>query len=329
MLPEDNHRQKILLAPDNYGKFDFNVQVGFHHQYMRNMLQLNNGNGTFSEVGQLAGISNTDWSWAPLFADYDNDGLKDLMVTNGYYRDYTNLDFIKYMDDFVKVKGRLKREDVLELIKMMPSSNVVNYIFENRGGLNFSNKTKEWGMQRPSSSNGASYADLDNDGDLDIVVNNINADAFIYRNNTSIDSSRHYLSVTLKGTRKNTMAVGAKVMLTAGGKKQFREQMPTRGYLSTVSHVLHFGIRKGDAIDTLLVTWPGGNQQLLTNIDSDQNIELKESYATVRSEAYKFKPLFVSIASPIQHSNKPAEVNDFKRQQLLVNPLSFGGPCLA
>ncbi|MEL6945654.1 MAG: VCBS repeat-containing protein, partial [Bacteroidota bacterium] len=129
MLPEDNERQKLLLAPDNYAKFDHNVRSGFYYQYMRNMLQLNNGNGTFSEVGQLAGLSNTDWSWAALAADYDNDGWKDLYVTNGYNRDYTNLDFINYMDDFVQRKGRLQREDVLEMIENMPASDVSNYIF--------------------------------------------------------------------------------------------------------------------------------------------------------------------------------------------------------
>ena len=127
-------RQKLLLAPDNYDKFDLNVRSGFYYQYMRNMLHLNNGNGTFSETGQIAGISNTDWSWAALFADYDNDGWKDLFVTNGYFRDYTNLDFINYMNEYVKEKGRLKREDVMEIIKEMPSSNVINYIFQNNQG---------------------------------------------------------------------------------------------------------------------------------------------------------------------------------------------------
>ncbi len=328
MLPEDNHRQKILLAPDNYGKFDFNVKVGFHYQYMRNMLQVNNGNNTFSEVGQLAGISNTDWSWAPLFADYDNDGWKDLMVTNGYYRDYTNLDFIKYMDDFVKVKGRLKREDVLEIIKKMPSSNVVNYIFGNNGGTKFTDKTREWGLYRPSSSNGAAYADLDNDGDLDLVVNNINEKAFLYKNNT--DNANQYISVALKGSKANTMGIGARVMLSYHGKKQYREQMPTRGYLSTVSPVLHFGLGSNTSVDTLLVTWPGGNQQLLTNVKAGQVITLNEADAAKSAQPNKTsKPLFKKTTSPIQFTSKLPEVNDFKRQPLLINPLSFQGPVLA
>ncbi|MEN0051959.1 MAG: VCBS repeat-containing protein, partial [Bacteroidota bacterium] len=145
MLPEDNKRQKLLLAPDNYAKFEHNVRSGFYYQYMRNMLQLNNGNATFSEIGQLAGISNTDWSWAALAADYDNDGWKDLYVTNGYNRDFTNLDFINYMDDFVQQKGRLQREDVLEMIENMPASDVLNYMFQGSEDLKFTDQSKAWG----------------------------------------------------------------------------------------------------------------------------------------------------------------------------------------
>jgi hypothetical protein len=332
MLPQDNHRQKILLAPDNYGKFDFNVQVGFHYQYMRNMLQLNNGNNSFSEIGQLAGVSNTDWSWAPLFADYDNDGWKDLLVTNGYFRDYTNLDFIKYMDDYVKEKGRLKREDVLELIGRMPSSNVVNYIYSNNGGASFTDRTKEWGMDRSSSSNGAAYADLDNDGDLDVAVSNINAPAFIYKNNTSSDTSKHYLSVMLKGNGLNTSGIGAKVTLIAGGKSQHQEQMPARGYLSSVSPVLHFGLTQSK-IDTLSVTWTGGKHQLLTSIACDQLVTVSEADSSpgvlVATSQRPNVTLFKRITSRVSYESKTATVNDFKRQPLLINPMSFQGPCLA
>ncbi|HMB63178.1 MAG TPA: VCBS repeat-containing protein, partial [Eudoraea sp.] len=198
MLPEDNRRQKLLLAPDNYEKFDLNLHSGFHYQYMRNMLQLNNGNGTFSEIGQLAGISNTDWSWAALLADYDNDGFKDLFVTNGYYRDYTNLDFINYMDDFVKSRGRLMREDVLDIIQQMPSSNLTNYYFSNKDGVTFSEETKTFGLDQASNSNGAAYADLDNDGDLDLIVNNINKPAYVYRNESG-GNNANSLSVELRG----------------------------------------------------------------------------------------------------------------------------------
>ncbi len=181
MLPEGNHRQKLLFAPDNYEKVEVNIHSGFYYQFMRNMLHLNNGNGTFSEIGQLSGISNTDWSWAPLFADYDNDGWKDLYVTNGYLRDYTNMDFMKYMSDFLQDRS-VMRKDLLDLVQKMPASDVVNYIFKNNGDLTFTKTNTQWGVTTPSNSNGAAYADLDNDGDLDLVVNNINLPAFIYQN---------------------------------------------------------------------------------------------------------------------------------------------------
>ncbi len=210
MLPEDNRRQKLLFAPDNYEKFDLNIRSGFGYQYMRNMLQINNGpipesaarglgkqDVYFSEAGQQAGISNTDWSWAPLLADYDNDGWKDLFVTNGYLRDFTNMDFIKYMNDYIQSKGRLNREDVLELVHQIPASNLTNYVFANRQDGSFSNKTQAWGMTRHSNSNGAAYADLDNDGDLDLVINNVNEPAFIYRNETN--GRQHYLQIKLQG----------------------------------------------------------------------------------------------------------------------------------
>src|SRR5450432_519993 len=154
MLPEDNKRQKLLFAPDNYEKFELSLRSGFYYPYMRNMLQLNNGNGTFSETGQLAGISNTDWSWAPLFADYDNDGWKDVYISNGYLRDYTNMDFLKYMGDYLKDR-RLLRRDILALVQQIPSSRVKNYIFRNKGDLTFENACIRWGLDTASNSNGA------------------------------------------------------------------------------------------------------------------------------------------------------------------------------
>ncbi len=329
MLPEDNHRQKQLFSPDNYEKFDLNIRSGFYYQYMRNMLHINNGNGTFSEVGQLSGISNTDWSWAPLFADYDNDGSKDLYVTNGLPRDYTNMDFVKYMGDFLLNKN-LMREDILKLVHNMPSSNVKNYMFKNNGDLSFSNMGKKWGFDISSNSNGAAYADLDNDGDLDLIVNNINQPAFIYQNNSDKQLKHNYLKLKLQGAGQNTQGLGARLWIYTKNKQQYLEQMPTRGYQSSVSPVLHFGLGNSSAIDSLRIVWLSGKQQLIKNLKSNQQLSLQEKNATVIYKIPEALPaIFKEVKSPLSFQHQKNTINDFKRQPLLINPLSFSGPCLA
>ncbi|PCJ98731.1 MAG: RNA-binding protein [Flavobacteriaceae bacterium] len=329
MLPETNRRQKLLLSPDNYEKFNLNIRSGFHYQYMRNMLQLNNGNGTFSEIGQLAGISNTDWSWAPLFADYNNDGWKDLYVTNGYYRDYTNLDFIDYMEEFVQAKGRLKREDVLQIIKEMPSSNITNYMFVNQKGAFFSNETESFGMRHISNSNGAAYADLDNDGDLELIVNNINTPAFIYRNESQKESDRNYLQVKLVGSALNTQGLGAKITIYNKGSLQRLDQMITKGYLSSVSPVLHFGLGNENNIDSLSITWNSGKNQVVYNLKANQVQVLDEKNAvSIQRTKTKIAPIFKEILAPVRHANADVVINDFKRQSLLISQFSHSGPCM-
>jgi hypothetical protein len=329
MLPEDNKRQKLLFGADNYDAFDLNVKVGFYYQYMRNMLQLNNGNNTFSEVGQLAGISNTDWSWAPLFADYDNDGWKDLFVSNGYARDYTNMDFLKYMSDNLSDK-RVMRQDLLDMSNQIPVSQIKSYFFKNNGDATFTNTSALWGVSQPSNSNGAAYVDLDNDGNVDLVVNNINQPAFIYENQARQQNGNHYLSINLKGADANTQGIGAKVIIYSGIKKQYLEQMPTRGYQSNVSPVLHFGLGKVKKVDSLLIIWQRGKTQLLKNIAADRQITLNEKdaiAAVIKPEGVK--PLFKEVPSLIAFHKKVTTTNDFKRQPLMVNPISFSGSCLA
>ncbi len=330
MLPEDNHRQKLLFSPDNYEAFELNLRVGFYYQYMRNMLHLNNGDGTFSEIGQLTGLSNTDWSWAPLWADYDNDGWKDLYVTNGYQRDYTNMDFLKYMGDFLQNnRGNVRRQNLLDLVQKMPASNVVNYMFKNNGNLTFDNTGAPWGLSQVSNSNGAAYADLDNDGDLDLVVNNINQPAFIYQNDANKQLKHHYLQLKLEGAGMNTQGIGAKITLYAKGKQQYLEQMPTRGYQSSVSPVLHFGLGEEQTIDSLRIVWQSGQQQLIKNIQADQVLTLQEKNASNMDAMPTFiAGSFQEVKSPISFRHQDAAVNDFKRQPLLVSPLSFSGPCL-
>lgn len=349
MLPADNHRQKLLFAPDNYEAFDLNLRAGFNHQYMRNMLHINNGVGdrgqgvkgddaknslpTFSEVGQQLGLSNTDWSWSPLFADYDNDGWKDLFVTNGYTRDYTNMDFLKYMGDFLQNnRGNVRRQNLMELVQKMPASGVMSYLFRNNGGqgtLSFSDVSKAWGITKSANSNGAVYADLDNDGDLDLVVNNINQPAFIYQNEANTRSKNHSLTIRLQGSGQNTQGIGASVILYSRGQRQYLEQMPSRGYQSSVSPLLHFGLGPVERVDSLRVVWPGGRYQLLYQVKADQVLTLTESQATGTYPPIKPAPAaFTEVKSPLAYRHPATTINDFKRQPLLINPLSFSGPCL-
>ena len=318
-----------MLTPDNYEKFNENLRSGFYYQYMRNMLQLNNGNGTFSEIGQQAGVSNTDWSWSALLADYDNDGWKDLYVTNGYYRDYTNLDFINYMNDYVKEKGRLQREDVMELIKGMPSSNVTNYIFQNKQGNSFQNNNQTWGITEASNSNGAIYADLDNDGDLDLVVNNINQPAFVYQNQSQKLNSNHFLQLQLIGEGGNTQGLGAKIKIFNAGEIQSLEQNPSRGYLSNVSFNLHFGLGNAAKADSLFITWSSGKVQKLYNVKANQLLTLTEKDAADKSLPVKAAAKwFTETTSHIKCASIDSSMNDFNRQLLLISQFSYSGPCI-
>lgn len=330
MLPEDNHRQKLLFSNDNFELFDMTVKAGLNAQYMRNMLHVNDGNGSFSEIGQLANVSNTDWSWAPLLADFDNDGWKDIFVSNGYLRDYTNLDFLKYMGDYLRDKqGAIQKSNLLELVKKMPASNVKNYAFKNSGNLRFKDKSAEWGLDAVSNSNGAAYADLDNDGDLDLVVNNINKPAFIYKNNT--DKSKGFLRVHLAGEGKNSFGTGAKVQLFINGMQQVQEQSMTRGFESSVSPVMVFGTGNATKIDSLIVTWSGKKRQKMINISSRQEIVLKEADAIIIDKPVNnpIESIFTSIAtSPVNFIHHQNAANDFKRQPLLINALSYSGPCM-
>lgn len=325
MLPEDNTRQKLLLSPDNYNKFELNIRSGFYFQYMRNMLHSNNADGTFSEIGQAAGISNTDWSWSALFQDFDNDGFKDLHISNGYKRDYTNLDFINYMDEYTRQKGKLKREDVMQIVEKMPASDVSNYIFKGSDSVFFTNKTKDWGLERPSNSNGVVTADLDNDGDLDLVVNNINAPAFVYENQSNRITNNSYLDLVFNGKYKG---IGTTVEVTTNSKSQYFEHYLQRGYQSSISEILHIGLGTDSVINTLTVKWPGGNTQILHKIKPGKKLILNETDALPVQHKLVTPgiTLFSEIKSSLSVTHSPNLFNDFDRQYLLITGLSHTGP---
>ncbi len=334
MLPEGNFRQKMVLGPDNYAKYKFLVDGGFHHQYMRNMLHLNQGD-SFSEIGQFAGVHSTDWSWSPLLADFDNDGFKDLFVTNGVKRDYTNMDFMNYA-----VQKRLEEMDkgtepaVKDLLENMPSINEPNYIYKNNGNLTFAKSTIDWGLGGASLSNGAAYADLDNDGDLDLIVNNTDQEAFIYRNNGEIRTKNHYIKLQLKGAGKNTNAIGSKVIIKLDTVNLYQELYPVRGFQSSVDPSLIFGIGAKSSIDEIKVIWPDGSIHIQTNVEANQTLVLEQSSALVK-DTDKSKPSVKTIFADItteglsSYEHKEDNFNDFDRESLLPNKLSTQGPSLA
>ncbi len=334
MLPEDNHRQKVLQVQENYDNFQFMVNQGVEKQYMRNMLQLNNGDGTFSEIGQLAGISNTDWSWCPLFADFDNDGYKDLFISNGYLRDYTNKDFLRFWGDY-KIKQAMNREPVnlFDLVKAMPASKYSNYIFKNNHDFTFSNEQKQWGFGLPENSNGAVYADLDNDGDLDLVVNNLNDKSAIYKNMSREYGHTSFLNVKLKYKGGNINAIGSKIYLYAGGQLQYVEVNPNRGYESCVSTVAHFGLEHLKTVDSMRVVWPDNKIQTLENISANQKLLIQynaDSVKAVLPNSEKIKNTIFSKATEfIPYTNEGFNEDDFKRQLLLTFMYSKTGPVIA
>lgn len=330
MLPEDNQRQKLLYGPENYEIYQNMIDNKFHHQLMRNMVQLNNGDGTFSEVGQLMGMSNTDWSWAPLVADFDNDGWKDLFITNGYLRDYTNMDFMKFYADKELKKAQGSPTALMDILKEMPSITTPNYIFRNTGGYQFENKVMEWGFTQPLLSNGAAHADLDNDGDLEIILNNVNNKASIYRNDSDRDN-HHFLQLQL-GTAYPLEAIGAKVWVYGQGNMQFQEFNPSRGFQSSMFTPLHFGLGKVEEVDSIKVVWADNKSQVLYQIPVNQKLVLNPKEAEVLQQwplKTPEEPLFLTLEDSMPYDHIEDDFNDFKRQSLMPNMLSHQGPHLA
>jgi enediyne biosynthesis protein E4 len=332
MLPEDNATQKMHSGADNYDKVQMLFQNGFHYQFSRNMLQLNNGNGTFSEVGQLAGVSNTDWSWTALGADFDLDGHKDLFITNGYVKDYTNMDFLKFSTELAtESQNKLSQSELLkEILAKMPGSKTENYMFKNNGNLTFSKVTHDWGLDGLGFSSGATYADLDNDGDLDLVVNKINEFAGVYRNNAETIVKNNYLKIKLKSDAPNVNAIGAIVSVYAGGQQQMQQNMPSRGYESSVDNTLVFGLNKTIIVDSVVVVWGDDKKQILTQVKPNQllTIEKNNTSIALKTDPLSISPLFISSNS-LNFIHKENEFQDFKTQTLLPHFLSRCGPHIA
>ncbi|MBL7696816.1 MAG: VCBS repeat-containing protein [Chitinophagaceae bacterium] len=332
MLAEDNRTQKMHSGAENFDKFQLLFTQGFYYQYSRNMLQKNNGDGTFSEVGQLAGVSNTDWSWSALFGDYDNDGYKDLLVTNGYLKDHTDMDFIRYsIDRLSRAMNKQTFDPIPVYIKKMPSLELSNYIFQNNGDETFVKRTDEWGLNKVGVSAGAAYSDLDNDGDLDLVINNSNDYADIYRNNAETRVKNNFLRVRLKGNPLNERGIGARVKLFCKGGQYYQEQSPVRGFQSSTDPVLNFGVGKNELIDSLLVIWPDDRFEKLNNVKPNQTLTLnladaKEKWFYDTTVRAKQTLLSQEVLPEVRHHEN--QFSDFNVQSLLPNYLSREGPCI-
>lgn len=346
MLPEYNERKKTSFSFMNYERYQTERSRGYEPEFMRNMLQLNNGNRQhgdaslpfFSEIGQLAGISQTDWSWSVLLADFNNDGWKDMHVTNGVGRDFINADFLEFSNlAFSSITDKKEQQKVIkQKLESLKEVNLSNYLFLNSRDYFFRDSSASAGIDEPSLSNGAAWADLDNDGDLDLVVNNINREAFVFLNNTiqaSKPATTHYLKLSLKGTGANKAAFGTKVCLYHDGRMQMQEQYPVRGYYSSVDQDLFFGLGQSSRIDSLVATWPDGKRTVIRNLSADTTLVLDHAAATEASEENRFnaQPLFTDFTatSGVLFHHADYEFNDFAYQRLIPQKFSQLGPFIA
>ncbi len=334
MVSEQNYRQKQLNWLGSYDLYHLIAKNGMYHQVVRNTLQLNNGDGSFSEIGQLAGISHTDWSWSPLFADFDNDGFKDLFISNGYYRDGSDMDYIKYeSNEVIEKAGGASKVKNIDLVNIMKSTPQKNYIFKNNGDLTFTKKSQEWGFNQSSFSQGAAYADLDLDGDLDLVVNNFNSESFLYQNNSNtINKDHNYLDVKLIGPNSNTLGIGAKVTLENADGIQYHESTPYRGYFSSSEPILHFGLGTNTSGVTVKVEWPGGKSQEIANVKPNQKLMVNAKDASTTKEVKKEKrpTLLTEVKNKFtSYEHEEDDFIDFKREPLLEHMISNKGPFLS
>lgn len=336
MLPEPPQRLKQITTFENWDKLQFNLEHGYHYQYTRNMLHFNNGDGTYSDLGRMANVEATDWSWAALMFDMDNDGLKDIFVANGIYQDLTDLDYLNFIDDEQTKKAIISSAgvDYKALIDPIPINPIPNYAFKNNGDLVFENVVHQWGLGEPIHSNGSAYVDLNNDGALDLVVNNVNREVWIIKNHSREMHPKHnFLKVALKGKGGNTFAVGAQVRLVAGDKTFYQEQMPNRGFQSSVDPRLHFGLGGVNSLDEVQIRWPDGKMTRLSNVAVNQTLEV--AWEDADAEVFQFfvepnASIFKKVAKPaLDFTHQENRFVDFDRDRLIYHKLSTEGPAVA
>lgn len=337
MLPETNERIKTVMTFENWDKYRYAFNSGYYHQFNRNMLQLNNGDDSFSEVGRLANVAATDWSWGALIFDFDNNGYKDIFVANGIYQDLTNQDFLKFVTEESTIQKIVSNNGVnyKQLVELIPSQPIPNYAFVNNQDYTFTNKSAELGLAAPGFSNGSAYGDLDNDGDLDLVVNNVNMPLFVYENqNEKINPANKYLKFELSGNGKNRFAFGAKITVVHEGRKLYLEQMPIRGFQSTVDPRPNIGLGTADKVDSIFVDWPNGTRTVLTGVATNQTLKLKEEDGVpLPPTAAHQKPAVSKVLElldevPVSFVHRENHFVDFDRDRLIFHMLSTEGPCL-
>lgn len=334
MLPERRDRQVTKTFFNSWDELKYAKNLGYYNQFGRNVLQLNNGDGTFSEIGRYAGVEATDWSWASLIFDMDNDGLKDIFVSNGIYKDLLDLDYLNFMADATRVRNIIQSSEnsIKLMIDMMPSEPVPNYVFKNNGDLTFTNKAMDWGMHESTFSNGSAYGDLDNDGDLDLVVNNVNMTSVIYENRArQVLPERNFLALKLRGQGANTMAIGTKIRLYIGDEIIYQTQNPIRGFESAVDYKMLFGLGENQIIDSLRVSWPNDGITTLYNVEVNQLIELDEVNGK-RTKSVIIEPapqLFKHyLNNSLTFTHVENDYVDFNKDRLLFHMNSTEGPCI-
>ncbi len=333
MLPRSNERLKSVTTFEDWTRYQYNVSNGYHHQYTRNTFQLNNGNNSFSEIGRLAGVEASDWSWGALIFDMDNDGNKDLFIANGIYKDLTDQDYLQYISNEEVVKSIVTDNEVdyAKLIEIIPSNKISNLAFLNQGGLQFAEMTQELGLAEPSFSNGAAYGDLDNDGDLDLIVNNVNMPSFVYKNMTREKSEGNFIQLELKGSGENVFGIGARIKVTDQNTSYYVEQQPTRGFQSSVDFRPTIGLRGNSNVD-IVVHWPTGNISRMTDVPVNQKIVIQESEnkdpLSSTAGSGESQPIFKQRNDFVYH-HVESDFVDFDRDRLLYHMKSTEGPRIA